>query len=89
MKKWMMMAAVLLVVMAGCSEKNTLLAKAHIVERKALANGRLRVNYIFTLDNHTTIKDSADVDRERVVPHDSVTVRFSPKDPSQNSLQLP
>lgn len=89
MKKWIVAIAILGVTIAGCTEKNTLLAKAHIIERKALGNGKLRVNYVFTAGERQLVKDSADVDSERVVPHDSVSVRFSPGDPHQNHIQLP
>lgn len=88
MKKWIVAVAILGVA-AGCSEKNTLLAKAHIIERKALANGKVRVNYVFETGERRLVKDSADVDSERVVPHDSVSIKFSAVDPHKNQIQLP
>lgn len=88
MKRWIGGAAMVLV-LAGCQGKNTEIAKAHIIERKALANGKIRVNYVFEAGARQLVNDSADIDGRKVVPHDSVSVRFSANDPLQNQIQLP
>lgn len=88
MKRWIEGAAIM-VAIAGCQGKSTEIAKAHIIERKALANGKVRVNYVFEAGAQQLVKDSADIDGRKVVPHDSVSVRFSANDPLQNQIQLP
>ncbi|GGH58283.1 hypothetical protein HNQ91_000392 [Filimonas zeae] len=88
MKRWIGGAAIVLA-LAGCQGTSTEIAKAHIIERKALANGKVRVNYVFTAGEQKQVKDSADVDGRKVVPHDSVSVRFSANDPLENQIQLP
>lgn len=78
------------VLMAACGEggHNMLTARAHILERKLTAEGKLMINYTFTT-GQKAISDSIQVDTQKIIPHDSLTVLFSPKNPSDHRLQVP
>lgn len=88
MKKVLCGAALLLVVATACNSRGVMETKAHILERKMLSNGKLLVNYVFRSEKGEVITDSVAVDEQRVIPHDSVPVIFSPKDPRENELKV-
>lgn len=88
MKKVLCGAVLLLVVATACNSRVVVETKAHILERKMLSNGKLLVNYVFRSEQGEVITDSVAVDEERVIPHDSVPVIFSPKDPRENELKV-
>lgn len=71
---------------AACSsrERET---RAHITQRRTVAAGRLLISYEFKV-NGRTFTDSVEI-ANRVVPHDSVPVFYSPGNPQKSHLQLP
>jgi len=84
MKKRYWIPLVLLVTACSAGERQTV---GHITQRSMRPGGRLVIAYRFNAGN-STIADSVEMPN-RVVPHDSVTVVFSVKDPAQNHLLLP
>jgi hypothetical protein len=72
----------------GCGRANTATARAHILERKAVKNGKLLVHYVFAAGERL-VADSLELGAETIVPHDSVPVEFSQNDPRQHQLKLP
>ena len=80
---------VVAVIFTACGERNSMLsARAHILERKITGDGKLMINYTFTT-GQKAINDSLQVDTQKVIPHDSLTVLFSSKNPSNHHLQVP
>ena len=73
----------------ACNSDSAVQTKAHILERKVLANGRLLVNYVFRARPGELVKDSMEVDSKKIIPHDSVPLIFSAKDPHHNELKVP
>ena len=70
----------------SCSEKEQE-TFAHITQRRLDADGRLVISYQFNA-GEKMVYDSIEV-LNKVVPHDSVKVVFSPKHPEQSRLLLP
>ncbi|RXK87115.1 hypothetical protein [Filimonas effusa] len=88
MKKAGWMAALLLVAATACNSEGIVRTKAHILERKMLSNGKLLINYVFRAPHGEVITDSVAVDEHKVIPHDSVPLIFSPKNPKENELEI-
>lgn len=88
MKK-LLAVSVVAVLVTACGQRNNMLtARAHILERKITDDGKLMINYTFTT-GQKAINDSLQVDTQKIIPHDSLTVLFSPKNPSDHHLQVP
>lgn len=81
-------AAVLLTGVLSCGKQHNSDVRAHIVERRIDANGRLLVRYQFKKGG-ALVMDSAEFEEQTVVPHDSVPVVFSSKNASEHRLLLP
>jgi hypothetical protein len=80
---------VMIGVTVACNNNASVQTKAHILERKVLTNGRLLVNYVFKARPGLVVKDSMEVDSKKIIPHDSVLLIFSEKDPHKNQLEVP
>jgi hypothetical protein len=80
---------VMILLAVACNGNASVQTKAHILERKVLANGRLLVNYVFKAPKGLMVKDSVEVDSKKIIPHDSVPLIFSAKDPHRNQLEVP
>ena len=76
----------ILLFLAACSSKQRETI-AHITERRVDAQGKLIISYRFNT-GEKWISDSAKV-VNRIIPHDSVKVLFSPEHPYQSRLLLP
>jgi hypothetical protein len=61
---------------------------AHITERRLKNNGKLQVSYAYHA-GEKLVADSAELPVTTIVPHDSVTVVFSSKEPGKSSLLVP
>jgi hypothetical protein len=75
-----------LILVTGCSsgQRETM---AHITQRRQQENGKLVISYRF-YSGSKWIHDSMEV-ANTVIPHDSVTVLFSPENPEKNRLRIP
>ncbi len=62
-------------------------ARAHITERKTGKAGRLMISYEYRVGD-SLFTDSMEL-ANRVVPHDSVTILYSPANPRESRLSLP
>ncbi|MBI2282859.1 MAG: hypothetical protein HYU71_04050 [Bacteroidetes bacterium] len=72
--------------LAACSSREGE-TRAHITQRRTVAAGRLLINYEFRVGGQLFL-DSMET-ANRVVPHDSVPVVYSPRNPRESHLQLP
>lgn len=88
MKKVLWVVVLLLGAATACNSGGAIKTKAHILERKMLSNGKLLVNYVFRSQKGEVITDSVAVDETKVIPHDSVPLIFSAKNPRQNELKV-
>ncbi|HEY6978330.1 MAG TPA: hypothetical protein VH396_18660 [Chitinophagaceae bacterium] len=69
---------------AGCNTNNSIQTKAYIIERKMLNNGKLMVHYIFKAGRDLFLDSS--VVENKVLPQDSVIVKFKRENPTESSL---
>jgi hypothetical protein len=60
--------------------------KAKIIERKMLQDNELMIRYSFKAGNQVII-DSVRT-KNKVIPHDSLRVIYSPSDPGKNTLKF-
>ena len=60
-------------------------AKAYIVERRAMNDGRLKLSYVFRVDN--TIITTTKLINNIAIPGDSIEILFSPSNPQDNELK--
>ncbi len=74
--------------LGACGHESTITARAHILERKAIKNGKLLIRYVFRAGEQQ-VADSLELEKETIVPHDSIPVEFSQNDPQQHKLKLP
>jgi hypothetical protein len=76
-----------IIIFTACSSKKqeTL---AHIVERRMGAGDKLIISYQF-LAGTQLVSDSMEVPKNRIIPHDSVKLVFSPGNPAKSHLILP
>lgn len=72
--------------LAACSSRERE-ARAHITQRRTVTAGRLMISYEFRVGGQS-FSDSMET-ANRVVPHDSVPVFYSPGNPRKNHLRLP
>lgn len=85
-KKTVVLSAILFTI-CGCSVNNTpnsLIAKAHIFERKMLSDGKLKIYYVYSLENKI-ITDSSIVEN-KALPQDSIVLSFSYRNPSEKAI---
>lgn len=66
---------------AGMRETN-----AGIIERRVIAGEGLLIKYSFRAGDET-ITDSVRT-KNKVIPHDSIRVKYSPSDPRKNTLDF-
>jgi hypothetical protein len=79
-------AYIALILVTACSSGRQE-TRAHIVQRRQQESGKLVISYRF-YTGEKWILDSMEVDNT-VIPHDSVTVQFSPGNPAKNRLLIP
>jgi hypothetical protein len=84
MKKNVLIPFILLLAACSTGERETF---AHITQRRLDSNGRLMISYQFNTGERI-VSDSMEMPN-RVVPHDSVKVIFSSRDPEDSRLVLP
>jgi hypothetical protein len=82
MKKIFVLA--LVITATACNTNNSIQTKAYIFERKMLNNGKLMVRYIFNT-GRALLQDSSIVEN-KVLPQDSVIVKFKKENPTESSL---
>jgi len=70
---------------ASCSPEHYE-TKATIIERRILEDSSLLIKYSFLAGNKT-ITDSV-VTKNKVIPHDSLTVRYEASEPGNNTLKF-
>ena len=75
------------IALLSCHQNRQKQAIARITERRRDANGQLVIKYRF-YTGERWIDDSATVSN-RVIPSDSLQLRFSPENPRENCLELP
>jgi hypothetical protein len=69
---------------AACNTNNSIQTKAYIFERRMLSNGKLMIHYVFNTGK-ALLQDSSVVDN-KVLPQDSVIVKFKKENPIESSL---
>ncbi|MBI2273151.1 MAG: hypothetical protein EPO58_17505 [Chitinophagaceae bacterium] len=84
MKKILSFFLFLLLLACSAEQAQT---RAHITQRSTGKAGRLMISYEFRVGD-SLFSDSMEL-ANRVVPHDSVTVLFSPANPRKSHLSLP
>ena len=70
---------------AACSAEHYE-AKAKIIERRVVDNDNILIKYSFQAGDATII-DSVRT-KNKVIPHDSLRVIYSPSDPGKNTLKF-
>ncbi len=77
---------ILIIFSVGCSsgQQETV---GQITQRRLQPEGKLMITYRFQVEDKW-VYDSMEL-RNQVIPHDSITVKYSPKHPEESSLQLP
>lgn len=72
----------------SCRREGYETAHAHIVERRDLGNGKVRLSYMFKA-GQTTIAGVKVIDNAVVVFSDSCMVEYKASNPLENNLKLP
>ena len=67
------------------SKKHYKSTKAYIVERRAMNDGRLKLSYVFRVDN--TVITTTKLINNTAIPGDSIEILFSPSNPQDNELK--
>ena len=83
MKFYISVLALLLLASCAADHYET---KARIIERRVIDKNNIMVKYSF-LAGDKTIIDSVRT-RNKVIPHDSLRVIYSPSDPAKNTLKF-
>jgi len=76
-----------LTALLSCHQNRQKQAIARITERRSDTKGQLVIKYRFHTGERW-IDDSATISN-RVIPSDSLQLRFSPENPRENCLELP
>lgn len=81
------LSCILVLCLAACSQgqRETF---AHITQRQLDNSGKVMITYQFRAGDGV-VKDSMEVQKSIVVPHDSVKVVYEAADPSKSHLVLP
>jgi NDP-sugar pyrophosphorylase family protein len=74
-----------LILFASCNNKYDE-TKAKIIERKVIDENNILIKYAFIAGNKTIV-DSVRT-KNKVIPHDSLTVTYSASDPTKNTLKF-
>ena len=80
-----MSACVTLILLYSCSADHYE-TRARIIERRLLPDSQLLIKYSFVAGTQV-VTDSVRT-RNRIIPHDSILVRYSPDNPKKNTLRF-
>ena len=86
MTKYLLILTFLPVLLFSCkSKKQYKSTKAYIVERRAMKDGRLKLSYVFRVDN--TVITTTKLINNIAISGDSIEILFSPVNPQDNELK--